>query len=348
MAAKHIKILDFISYIAEMSKEFAATVSINEVLSIAMKHTGKIFSPENWSILLKDSKTGDLKFTMVVGSQSRKLTNMVQPRGTGIAGWISENGASVIVEDVSKDERFDKRIDVYTGFKTSSIIGVPLKTKKKVFGVIELVNKINGKSFSRGELTILEAIADMTAIAIERAFYFQGLERIAYRDALTGLYNRRSFIKVFEEERDKCQCNDSTISFIFIDMDNFKMINDNYGHLVGDVLLKNLAVILKRSMRKTDKVFRYDGDEFIVLMPDTVPNTADVFIRRINKNIMDYNSRNKIQLSVSIAQKSSCAENASEVLYAADMEMYKKKKDKIVIEVDNMSKAIVDSINKGN
>ncbi len=348
MADQPLKILDFISYIAEMAKEFAETSSINNILTIVMKHIGKIFSPQNWSILLKDSKTGDLRFAIVIGNQERKLTNMIQPRGRGVAGWISENGSSVIIEDVSRDERFDGRMDAYTGFKTTSLIGVPLKTKKKVFGVIELVNKLDGKPFSKAELVILEVIADMTAIAIERAFYFQGLEKIAYRDALTGLYNRRSFIKMFESERERCQSADSTISFLFIDVDNFKVINDTYGHMVGDMVLKNLAIILKKSARKTDMVFRYDGDEFIVMMPDTLQKTADAFERKIKKSIAEYNARNKITLSVSIGKRSSCAESASEVLYAADMEMYKRKKDKIVIEVDNLSGPIVDSINKGH
>lgn len=347
MADQQLKILDFISYIAEMSKEFSATSSLNDILSISMKHIGRIFSPQNWSMLLKNSKTGDLKFTIVIGNQSRKLSNMILPKGSGIAGWISENGQSLIIEDVSQDDRFDKQMDDFTGFKTHSIIGVPLKTKKKVFGVIELVNRLDGKSFSKAELVILEAIADMIAIAIERAFFFQNLEKIAYRDVLTGLLNRRSFLKIFEVERDKCQCNDSTISFLFFYVENFKEINETYGHLVGDALLKNFAIILKKSIRKTDYIFRYSGTEFIVMMPDTPEKTAGIFERHVRKKIELYNSQNRLKLSISIGIRSSCAETVTDVLYSADMEIYRRKKDKVSVDVDNLSGPIVDSIKKG-
>ena len=107
-----------------------------------------------------------------MGKSGDQLKGMRLKRGEGIAGWIAESGQAVIIEDVRKDHPFTGRLDSATGFQTQSIIGVPLKSRGVVFGVIELVNKLSGEAFSALELKTLPTIADFGGIAIERGFYF--------------------------------------------------------------------------------------------------------------------------------------------------------------------------------
>jgi two-component system cell cycle response regulator len=119
-----------------------------------MYQIGDIFQPENWSLLLNDSKTDEMVFTIVVGNNQAELKGMRLPRGKGIEGHIASTGQSLIVDDVEHDRRFDINVDKQTGFKTKSIIGVPLITGNKIFGVIELINKISGENFTAIQLVM--------------------------------------------------------------------------------------------------------------------------------------------------------------------------------------------------
>ncbi|MDY7029695.1 MAG: GAF domain-containing protein, partial [Spirochaetota bacterium] len=143
-----------LSFFSEIGKAITSANTVNQTMEAVMEQIGKIFAPTHWSLLLRDSKSGELKFTIVVGSGVEQLKGKVLPRGRGIAGWIAENGQSLIVEDVKKDTRFDPEIDRETSFTTNSIIGVPLKSRGTVFGVIELINKIDGTRFTALELSI--------------------------------------------------------------------------------------------------------------------------------------------------------------------------------------------------
>ncbi len=178
------------SFFIELGKPLAKARTVKETLNIVMYQVGKIFEPVNWSLLLKDIKRNEMIFSVVVGEQKKQLQGTRLPMGKGIVGRIMETGHSIIVTDVARDDRFCPMIDESTGFQTRSIIGVPLKTDEKIFGVIELINKITGENFTAMELTVLEAIAEYAAIAIERCYYHHTLKNMALMDPVTGLKNR--------------------------------------------------------------------------------------------------------------------------------------------------------------
>src|SRR6056297_3628137 len=173
-----------LSFFTEIGKSITSAKDLDAIFQKIMKHIGNIFAPANWSLFLKDPKTGDLCFRIVVGGNVENLQGTFIPRGKGIVGWIAEKGQPLIVEDVSKDSRFDHTIDTKTNFETKSIIGVPLLSNERVFGVIELINKVNGDNFTPFDLNLLRTIADFAAIAIEKNYYLQSLKRIAHIDSL--------------------------------------------------------------------------------------------------------------------------------------------------------------------
>ncbi|MFA5903450.1 MAG: HDOD domain-containing protein [Desulfobacula sp.] len=265
----------------ELSKPLAKAKSIKEVLDIVMYQVGLIFEPQHWSILLKDTKTEDMVFSVVVGTSKDKLQGVRIHKGEGIAGYIMENGEAVIVEDVDKDPRFSSRVDKYTGFKTRSIIGTPLKTGDKIFGVIELINKISEKKFTGKDLKILSSIAEYAAIAIERAYYNQALTALATKDALTGLKNRWSFEHAVSSKDDVLKRYGTIFSMLIAVVDGLKEENDA-GPLNDDVL-KRIAEILNTTRRRQDDVFRYGEETFILLLPLTYADDADVAKHRILK-----------------------------------------------------------------
>jgi diguanylate cyclase (GGDEF)-like protein len=287
-----------------------------------MHHIGAVFSPLNWSLLLRDPKKGTLKFVHATGPGSDAIRGMVLDRGQGVAGWVAENGQALLVADARGDARFHRKIDDVSGFVTTSIIAVPLLARGQVYGVIELLNKLDDSAFTDRDLLVLRTIADFAAIAIERAYYLKAVKRLALTDALTGLHNRRSFEAILEREVEKTRRTGQRFALLMLDIDHFKAINDRYGHAAGDEALRTVAKILAATSRKIDCCARLGGDEFAVLLPETSEGDAPFVVRRIQRAIDDHNQNADIPLSVSIGARIVDPVNPEAILAQADRAMY--------------------------
>lgn len=331
-----------LSFFTNIGKAIAAATTLNETLNQVMKQIGEIFAPANWSLLLRIPSTGELHFAVVIGSGEEELKGRILPKGHGIAGWIVENGEALIIEDVSKDKRFDSSMDELTDFKTESIIGVPLKSGNKVFGVIELINKLDGMPFDIFELSILRTIADFAAIAIEKAYYVRALKRVASIDPLTGLYNRRAFQRYLEREIERSKRSGKNLAIMMIDIDGFKKINDTYGHVAGDEVLKNVGSILQHGLRKADVVCRYGGDEFIVIMPEISEKNAKHAKDRINRQLEEHNDKAKIPISLSIGIHVGSGTDPETILKFVDEDLYDDKARNVERNIANFSENLTE------
>jgi diguanylate cyclase (GGDEF)-like protein len=316
-----------LSHFSDMARDLAEARGLNETLRRIMQHIGTIFAPTHWSLLLKNHATGELRFVVVEGGSAAALKDQTLPKGKGIAGWIAEHGVPVISEDVARDDRFDGSFDQLADFKTRSIIGVPLKTSTEVFGVIELVNTLENRSFTPLELKFLTAIGEFGAIAIERAYYFNALRRSSETDFLTGLLNRRGFDRVYLKERERLARNEKSFSVMLIDMDNFKSINDAHGHNEGDRVLKLVADTLNRCTRSMDIACRHGGDEFAVLMPETNRAAAKTLQQRVERDIARATRDLPYPVSASFGIHEADAGD-SDPLRIADKNMYAAKQQK--------------------
>ncbi len=313
-----------LSFFNNIGRSIASSRTLKETLSQVMDHIGRIFAPYNWSLLLRNHKTGDLKFLIVVGEAAEVLEGKIVKRGKGIVGWIAENGQPIIIEDVKKDKRFDESFDIMSGFKTESIIGVPLKSNGKVFGVIELVNKLDGSPFSALDLKLLTTIADFAAIAVEKVYYLSTLKKMINIDPLTGVFNRRFLQFYLQKELQRNKRDNTVISLLFVDIDDFKKINDTFGHLAGDEILKSVTTVINESIRTADLLFRFGGDEFLVLLPKTEKTDAEAIKKRINEKIS--NAGFEIPFTVTIGCFEARDESMEEVLSRVDEDMYINKK----------------------
>jgi len=306
-----------LSFFADIGLGIAKAKDLDETLKQVMNKIGDIFVPLNWSLMLKDNQTGELYFKLVTGKSAEKLRGKKLPKGKGLANWILENGQAVIVEDVKKDPRHYDHFDRLTGFETKSIIGVPLKVKDEVIGVIELVNKLEKNAFTPTDLKILQTIADFTAITLEKTYYMKRLENLARIDMLTGVSNRRDFNDNLEKEIERSQRHGSSLALLILDVDDFKKINDTRGHQEGDRVLKAVADVLKKKVRTVDFVSRYGGDEFVVLMPNTDIKGAEIIKKRILSSA---------PYPVSIGIHAAGPDKLSGLLKKADQDLYEQKK----------------------
>jgi uncharacterized membrane protein len=162
---------------ADLAKTLTSTLDLSEVLQIVMKKVGELLAPENWSLLLLEPDGEHLRFEVVVGEASEVLLGRRLKVTEGIAGWVARNGEPILVEDARKDPRFCGRFDEMSHFETRSIICVPLKHTGKVLGVINLINTLEQKPFTRRDQHSLETIAEYAAIAISNADLYQKTKR---------------------------------------------------------------------------------------------------------------------------------------------------------------------------
>src|SRR5438874_3689607 len=227
-----------------------------------------------------DEQKDEVYFAIAVGDAAETLKTVRLKVGEGIAGWVARHGESLIVPDVYNDPRFSKRIDEMTKWKTRSIICVPLQSKHRVLGVIQLINCAM-ESFGEQEMFFLHALCDYAAIAIDNARAVEKIQELTVTDDCTGLFNARHLYKVLEAEVYRSARFGYEFSVIFLDLDHFKAVNDTHGHLIGSKLLREIGNAIKAHLRLIDYAFRYGGDEFVILLPQTSKDQAMVACKRL-------------------------------------------------------------------
>lgn len=248
-----------------LSKSLNINLEIDSILIEAEKFTKHSLGIDGFSILLLDEKGETLTVRDANRSSREKIKNVSFKMGEGISGLVAQNGKSILVKDINKDSRYLH----YKGEKTStgSFYSIPLKNKNKmVFGVFNIHRNEVG-SFKQNNLTLFNEVALQIAQALEKSIIFEEIRKLSITDDLTQLHSRRYFMDALEKEISKAKRNKSVFSLIMVDVDHFKSINDTFGHLVGDSILKKLSSLLKSRTRKGDITARYGGEEFIVLLP---------------------------------------------------------------------------------
>ncbi len=277
-----------IEILHEIGKTLTSTLDLKEVLSIIMQKISELLKPSNWSLLLLDEEKHELFFEIAVGENSDKLKNMRLSIGEGIAGWVAMTGEPVLLTDAAKDPRFTQKFDNIAKFETHSIICVPLKSKGRVLGVVELINNLQDDDFDQNDLTILITLTDYAAIAIENAKYLQRVQELTIRDDLTSLYNSRYLYLMLESEMERSKRYGLHFAMIFLDLDHFKLVNDKYGHIIGSKVLKETAEVIRLELRKPDIPIRYGGDEFVALLPETDKKGAFKVTSRIRESLNNH------------------------------------------------------------
>ena len=268
----------------DVAKALTSSLDLDSILQTIMEKMAEYFQPDTWSLLMVDEQKNELYFAIAVGSAAEALKNVRLKVGEGIAGHVAKYGERLVVPDVRADQRFAKRIDQVTQWETQSIICIPLRAKLRVLGVIQLVN-VDMAHFGHEEQFFLQALCDYAAIAIENARAVEKIQELTITDDCTGLYNARHLYKTLETEVYRSARFGYEFSVIFIDLDHFKQVNDTHGHLIGSKLLAEIGYLIKAQLRLIDFAFRYGGDEFVVLLPQTSKDAALVVARRLRDSL---------------------------------------------------------------
>ncbi len=252
-------------------------VDLDLVLRQILQKAYEFVPSESGSILLDDPfrkvanrSENELVFVATFGHASRDLIGHRLSAHHGIVGRVYETGTPYLSAEVDRDAYFYSAIDRQIGHKTHSVVAVPVYIGKNVCGVLELINRLEGKAFTQRDMTLLEIFAGYTSFMLQNALDAKRAQELAKRDDLTGLYNDRWFNVRLNEAIGDARKSGKEAVLIFMDLDRFKVINDCHGHLAGSQVLREVGFILKRAVKQENAtVARYGGDEFVMILPET-------------------------------------------------------------------------------
>lgn len=243
-----------------IAKQMTAVLDLNELLSKVCFLMHEAFPFSHVSVLVKDDEE------LVLRASHGELTARIPDGGRLPANsgpWGSALGSGKIVTEN------DTRSAPYTlHAETASRMCIPLISFGQPLGVLVLSNN-RSNAFGATEVQPLESVADICATAIQNSHYVERVKQLAYLDGLTGIFNRRFFELRIAEEIERSRRFGTGLGVIMIDIDQFKRLNDEFGHLLGDEVLRQVSSILHRQLRKIDVVCRYGGEEFALLLPET-------------------------------------------------------------------------------
>lgn len=338
----HLKILENLS-------EFLRTLDIQqeETLKVMLvQFAVEAVGASRGSLLIYDNISHELFYSSTfiyknkrlrLKDYSEELSSIKYKIGENICGIAAKNSKSILVENVKNDKRYLTACDKIIRMETASLICIPIIVDRKVVAVLEITNEYKKRKLDMSDLRVLQIISNLASATMENAKLFQW----AISDQLTRLYNAHYFKKQLELEIKRCTRYNRIFSMIMIDIDDFKNINDKFGHLVGDKTIRKVGHIINNTVRQgVDIAARYGGDEFIILLPETSGINAKYLAERLRKKIEHIKITNKsknvskITISCGISSYPYNSLEAIPLIDAADKALYKAKdtgKNKIII-----------------
>ena len=325
---------DFLSSIAsarqeaqamfELSQDLGNSLSLSETLSVLSMRLRKLIPYDSIAVFV--NRNGWLLPELVSGENFRALSSLKIRMGEGLCGWVAENCKPIINGNPQVEEGYVAEAEKNAVLQ--SALAVPLEGLNGVVGVLAMYHATQD-AFTPDHLRILLAVASKVALSVENALKYQQAESSATTDFLTGLPNARSLFVHLAQEVARSRRMKTPLAVMVCDIDGLKKINDSYGHLEGDKLLREFSLRLKEACRGYDYVARMGGDEFVVTAPGLTAEAAEEKITRLNQAAVDAGrqicGRDITTLSVGTAF---CPEDGFDVealLAEADRRMYSMK-----------------------
>ena len=316
---------------ADSIRRFAEQIDASEpsrIYDSILSQSANLLKAERSSLLLFDENTNEL--TMKAGRGIPvPMSEVVGIRmGEGIAGSVLSEGRPLVttIDALGKESVPERR------YKTKSFISYPIAIGPRKIGVLNLTDKIGGGGYDKADLNMIELVAPQIALALERAAWqhrANQFQLMSITDPLTGLHNRRYLEARLTEELNRSKRYDHPMSFMMIDIDDFKLYNDLNGHQAGDRALEITAQCLKSTLRKVDVASRYGGEEFTILLPQTTLEEAGAIADRLRRTIMstrfphgESQPLGAVTVSIGVSSFSPSLDSVEAIVRAADRALY--------------------------
>jgi len=248
--------------------------------------------------------------------------------GERVARTILEKGKPVLVVDTARAQLPPAPAE--RRYKTSSFISYPIMLSERGIAIMNFTDKVGGERFEKRDLDLLDSIAPQVAVVVDRMTLREKAGEYAQRsitDSLTGLLNRRYIEERLTEEMNRSDRTGDPVTFMMLDVDEFKSYNDRYGHPAGDEALELIGQILRENLRGADVAARYGGEEFSVLLPETNLEEAQAIAERIRRHVEDTRfPKRKVTVSIGIATLGGSLDDTKKFIKAADDALYAAKR----------------------
>jgi diguanylate cyclase (GGDEF)-like protein/putative nucleotidyltransferase with HDIG domain len=313
----------------EMFQTVGSSLNVEETIQVICQKLQSLIPFTSCVVYLKDPKTDVARAALAVGEYSEYLSKNWVRSGEGPAGYAIAFNQPVVNTHPSCEfknlllyERPDELVNTLV---------FPLQAEEKVLGAIALYSTDANSPYTDDHVRLLEMVCGQAAVSIQNAQAFESYERNSLTDALTGLPNSRYMFLIYEQNMKKADRFNEKMAVLVMDLNGFKIINDQHGHQVGDEVLIEVSRVLQQEMRKYDTCIRYGGDEFVAFLYNADQSTAAIVMERIRQSVRDIRykvaSGQDLQLSISIGA-AFYPENGSELSHlftVADYQMYRDK-----------------------
>ena len=323
--------MDHLRVFHDVARTLTTARDLEEILLAIMDKMANFFGPERWSLLMIDPEANDLYYAIAVGEESASLRGLRVPLGQGVAGWVAATGNPLVVPNVSLDPHWSTFARNHPDLNIHSIACVPIRSGENTLGVIQLLNsKLD--LLSEYSISFLRILCDYAAIAIQNARSVELIQNLSITDDCTQLYNARKLYTMLAEKVAIPKGGRSVpFSLLFIDLDHFKNVNDQHGHLIGSRLLGEVGSLLKRLAGPENAAFRYGGDEFVILMPSADKEAAAELTHNLCDGLRSYSFLNGDGLALHLTGSFGLAtfpedgDSVHTILRASDTMMYEVK-----------------------
>jgi diguanylate cyclase (GGDEF)-like protein len=314
----------------ELARDLAAVSGLREVCELAVRAVVKTL-PCRVATFAVPTDQGNLSIVATHGYPVALTEHLRISPGAGIIGAVYQKGVPLRVDDVTTLPGFERRRSRY---RTKSFAALPVTAGSDVLGVLCVTDRDGDVALSVDDVADLGILLATVALALMRErtqrqaqFYAQA----AIVDPSSGLFNRPYFQSRLQEELQRSTRQNTPVSLLMLDIDSFKSINDTFGHLAGDTVIKDVADILKSSVRVFDVCARYGGEEFAVVMPGSSLDSATAIAERIRQRIQSYHSTDRalsglrVTVSIGVAESGPLG-SVREVIERADAALYAAKR----------------------
>lgn len=313
-----------ISSLSQAPKKMISSTTLEDLLKCLESSINGYFIFENCKLIIFSFKDKEPKMEKVYNISEKADDHK------------TTNGYEESIVEIMKGKKGPLVVDINSNILPPENLRIPEDIETFIAVPLIAGDRLNGifcvEDLLLDDMIRFTILAHQFAMILERIRLYELVQELAITDGLTGLFVRRHFLERLNEEVERAKYFNTRLSFIIMDIDHFKMCNDKYGHLVGDVVLKSVAVILKKALRDIDIIGRYGGEEFSVILPETVRNSAAVAGERLRKAVADsvikaYDEMINITISMGITTFPDDAEELNQLIDRADQMLYKAKEE---------------------